>query len=241
MKKILLLGALIVSMLSACQKDDTDLAPGERPDERLNKVLTEYKTQLVSAEHGWKAVLFPEGGSAYNFLLNFSANDRVTMRSDINASTAAEPFESSYRLKALQRPSLLFDTYSYLHILADPDERKSGGERGQGRYSDFEFSFDAATPETITLTGNYNNSKLILTKATQEEANTYIQQIAANAEAFESIQTLTTYFKRLTVGENVFDVSVLTGTKNITFSYYEGDVVSTFSTTYYFTEAAPRL
>lgn len=235
MKKIFLLG-IIVSVLSACQKDNDDPAPGERPDERLNKVLTEYKTQLVGAPFGWKAVLYPEGGSAYNFLLSFSANDRVTMLSDINASTAAEPFESSYRLKALQQPALLFDTYSYLHILADPDATRSGGEWGQGKLSDFEFSFDSVTSDRIELTGNLNGSKLVLVKATQEDAGNYIQNIAANAKAFENINNFTTYFKRLTVGDHVVDVSVLTGTRKITFSYYEGDVLSTFSTSYYFTE-----
>ncbi|MHC2991698.1 hypothetical protein OB13_08900, partial [Pontibacter sp. HJ8] len=71
-------------MLSACDKEDNDPAPGERPDERLNKILTEYKTQLVGAENGWKATLFPAGAAAYTFLFRFSENDRVTTVSDIN-------------------------------------------------------------------------------------------------------------------------------------------------------------
>lgn len=234
MKRGILLGFWMVILLSACQKQ-TDPAPGERPDERLNKTLSDYKTQLVGAEHGWKATLYPEGGAGYSFLLRFGENDRVTMTSDINATTAAEPFESTYRLKAAQRPSLLFDTYSYLHILSDPDPSKSGGDYGQGLYSDFEFSFDSATPDLITLTGNLKGSKLTLERATQQEAQTYIQGIVATAQAFENINNFTTYFKRLTFGGNKVDVIVDTDRRSITFSYFEGDVLKTFSTTYRYT------
>ena len=68
---------LLIGLLSACEKDDNDPAPGERPDERLDQVLSEYKAQLVGAEHGWKATLYPEGGSGYSFLFDFKENDRV--------------------------------------------------------------------------------------------------------------------------------------------------------------------
>jgi hypothetical protein len=235
MKKITLLGILIVSMLTACQKDN-DPGPGERPEDRVNQALTEYKATLVSAQHGWKAVLHPDGGAGYSFHFIFSENDRVTMLSDINATTIAEPFQSSFRLKALQRPSLIFDTYSYLHILSDPDATKSGGDWGQGKYSDFEFLFDSVTPETITLTGSLKGSKLILTKATREEAENYIKRIGEQANAFRNIDKLTTYFKRFTVGTSTFDISADTERRLITFSYYEGDTRRSFETSYYFTQ-----
>jgi hypothetical protein len=235
MKKGILLGVWMVIWLSACQKQN-DPAPGERPDERLNKILTDYKTQLVSAPHGWKATLLPDGGGGYSFLLRFGENDRVTMTADINPATAAEAFESTYRLKAVQRPSLLFDTYSYLHILSDPDASKSGGDWGQGRYSDFEFFFDSATSDQITLTGHLKGSKLILERATQQEAQSYIQQITANARVFENINTFTTYFKRLAFGANTVDVNADTNRRTITFSYFEGDVLRTFSTSFRYTQ-----
>jgi hypothetical protein len=221
-------------MLSACDKEDNDPAPGERPDERLNKVLTEYKTQLVGAEHGWKATLFPAGGAAYTFLFRFSENDRVTTVSDINPGAAA-PLESTYRLKAVQRPSLLFDTYTYLHVLADPDATKSGGDWGQGRYSDFEFSFDRVTPDSMVLIGNYNGSRLVLTRATADEATNYIGRVNENARAFESINNFSLYFKQLVVGGQAFDISVNTNLRTITFTYGEGTEVKTFTTGYYYT------
>lgn len=234
MKKILIYSLFIVLGLSACEKEDKDTPLGTS-DERLNEALVEYKDQLVNAENGWKATLFPSGGAGYSFLFDFSQNDRVTMLSDINPTTSTESFESTYRLKAMQHPSLLFDTYSYLHILSDPDASKSGGDYGQGKYSDFEFRFVSATPDSIVLSGIYNESKLILVRATQDEARQYIGQLAKNAEAFEEINNFTTYFKRLTIGNKSYDMAVDTERRNLTFTYKNGGVVSTFTTSYYFT------
>lgn len=233
MKKIVLFGLMIIFGFSACEKEDENLPLGTS-DKRLSQVLSDYKSQLTAAEWGWKATLFPEGGAAYSFLFDFAQNDRVNMSSDINEETT-EVFESTYRLKAMQHPSLLFDTYSYLHILADPDARKSGGDWGQGQYSDFEFRFDSVTENSIYLTGIYNGSKLILEKATQDEANQYINSIAKHARGFNKINTFETYFKRLTVGGKSYDLSVIPERRNITFSYYNGDYLQTFSTTYYYT------
>ncbi len=55
--------------------------------------------------------------------------------------------ESGYRLKATQRPSLIFDTYSYIHAAADPDPNVSFSPTNSGGYgwgTDFDFSFTEA-------------------------------------------------------------------------------------------------
>ena len=235
MKRILLVGLLLISFLSGCQKEN-EIAPEERPDARLNKILSDYKTQLVSAPYGWKAVLYPASGAGYSLLINFAENDRLSMTSDINAATAATALESTYRLKAMQTPSLLFDTYSYLHILSDPDATVSGGDWGAGKYSDFEFTFESVTAETITLKGNLQGSRLVLTKATQDESSNFIARAAATATLFQNINTFTTYFKRLTAGSTVLDVATDTDLRTITFNYLEGGATRTFTTSYYYTE-----
>ena len=235
MKYIFRLCLLMVTLLSACDKKE-EIRPGDRPDERLNQTLTDYKNQLVSAENGWKAILYPEGGSAYSFFIKFNANDRLSMTSDINANTAATALESTYRLKALQRPALLFDTYNYMHILSDPDETKSNGDRGAGKYSDFEFSFESVTAESITLKGNLQGSRMVLTKATKDEADNYIKRVAERVKAFENINNFTTYFKRLVLGNVAYDVAVDTNLREITLTYFEGETAKTFTTGYYYTE-----
>jgi hypothetical protein len=64
----------------------------------------------------------------------------------------------------LQQPSLIFDTYSYLHLLADPDPNVNGGRVGAGLSSDFEFYVDSTVADTMKLVGRFNGSKAILTK-----------------------------------------------------------------------------
>jgi len=179
MKKIYLLSWLLLSLLTACQPDDNDPAPGQRPEERLSQALADYKTQLVSAPYGWKAILKPTGGGLYSFFLKFNENDRVAMAADISSGAAGPPVESTYRLKGMQVPALIFDTYSPLHILADPDPQALlqtiglPGEPGQGLFSDFEFAIDSLATNVVQLTGNLQQSKMILVPATQEEFNAY--------------------------------------------------------------------
>ncbi len=237
MKRIVFFGLVLMSFFSACQKDDTPI-PGEGPDERLNATLNNYKTLLVSSEFGWKAVLSPSGGSGYSFLMKFNQNNRVTMSSDINAGTTV-PFESSFRLKAIQQPSLLFDTYSYIHVLSDPDANVSGGDWGHGKYSDFEFSFESATEETINLKGVYQNSRLTLVKATREDAENYINNVLASAKAIENLNLLSNfYFKRLSIGNNSFDVVIQPESRTINFYNAQG---SRTGSSFYYTENGIRL
>lgn len=235
MTRSIIFGFLLIFGFSSCQNDDDALPAGERPDERLNIALTEYKSKLVNAPYGWKAVLYPAAGAGYSFYFIFTENDRVTMYSDIDASTASVPLESTYRLKAMQRPSLLFDTYSYIHLLSDPDPTVNGGVVGAGKTSDFEFAFDSVTENSIELEGNFNGSRLYLEEATQEEAQGFIPDIAENVSVFEQIDNFKTYFKRLTLNGNEYDITVNTNFREISFSYTTGTIVNNFVTTYYYT------
>ena len=219
---------------SSCQQDDEGLPAGERPDERLDATLTEYKSKLVSAANGWKGVLYTGTGGAYNFYFVFFENDRVTMYSDIDATTASVPMESTYRMKAMQTPSLLFDTYSYIHILSDPDPSKNGGIEGAGKVSDFIFSIDSVAENSMELIGNFNGTRLVLEEASQEESQNFMPGIAENLVAFEHINNFKTYFKRLTFDEQEFDLTVNTNYREITFSYFTGNALNSFTTNYYY-------
>ena len=148
-------------------------------DERLSETLANYQTALASAP-GWKLFVYPKGLEASDikiggltYYVKFTADNRVSMVSDFSRDIAATPKQSSYRLKALQRPSLIFDTYSYMHIAADPDPQVSLSPTGSGGYgygTDFNFSFKEVTPkDTILLEGNFNKSAAVLVKATQAE------------------------------------------------------------------------
>jgi hypothetical protein len=178
MKKLLIYFFALTTLLSACTKK-TDELFDQTVDERISATLTNYQTALAQAP-GWKLFVYPQGLKSQDievggvtYYVKFNNNNRVTMVSDFLTSMASTPKESGYRLKATQRPSLIFDTYSYIHVAADPDPNVSFSPTNDGGYgwgTDFDFSFTQATPsDTIKLQGNFNKSDAWLVKATDAE------------------------------------------------------------------------
>ena len=127
-KNLLYTFLAIITLVASCRKDD-DNAFDKSPDERLNETLQQYQAALSGSPYGWNANLTTADGGSYRFYFSFNESNRVEMYSDFDSTTATTIRESSYRLKALQQPSLIFDTYSYIHILSDPDGAVSGVTR----------------------------------------------------------------------------------------------------------------
>lgn len=173
MKKYIIAGTLLCILAASCRKDNDGSVFGTKPEERMNNTLTAYKQQLTGGTNGWKAYLFPDGGQGFGFYFKFGENNRVNMLGDLTPATGKDLSESSYRMGALQRPSLLFDTYNYLHLLADPDRNVFGGLPGKGYDSDFEFGYDSTRTDTVFLTGNAKQSKMVLVRASAAEEAAY--------------------------------------------------------------------
>lgn len=233
MKNLIIIFFIIAAVLSSCKKEDKSVFD-KSPDERLNEKLAAYQGQLSGAQNGWKGLLRTDSGrgNTYSFYFKFNNANRVVMLSDFDSLSAVTLKESSYRLKALQQPSLIFDTYSYLHVLSDPDPGINGGVTGAGLFSDFEFYFDAATADTIKLVGRFNGSKMTLVRATKAEEDAYTAgQLAAGL----NINKILTYFKRLTFGTQLYDIKIDPVTRQFVFSWLDGSGnLQTFSTGYYF-------
>ncbi len=134
MKKILYALILITTIVS-CKKDKA--AFDKDADDRINEQLTSYQSVIVGSANGWTATLKTRLGMVFSFYFRFNDSNRVFMSSDFDTTTAGVQKESSFRLKSLQQPCLLFDTYSYIHILADPDASVDNGNYGSGLMSDF--------------------------------------------------------------------------------------------------------
>jgi hypothetical protein len=245
-KKLFLYLVVLLAAFASCKKEDAT-AFDQSPDERINATISKYQSLLSGAQHGWKGVVQPAGGGAYSFYIKFNDANRVVMYSDFDSSTATTPRESSYRLKALQQPSLIFDTYSYLHLLSDPNENTTtiqsnvnglrGGTLGLGLQSDFEFAIDTATADSIRLIGRQHGTKALLIKATQQEATAYAnRQLATALLQLQNLNKILFYFKRLTVGGKVYDLSINDNTKTIVFTWVDGSgITRTFNTNYYYT------
>ncbi|HEY8387335.1 MAG TPA: DUF4302 domain-containing protein [Parasegetibacter sp.] len=169
MLKNILYIAMTATLLVSCRKDNDPIF--EDPDKRLIAQLGEYREMLISAENGWNAILFPNGGEGFMYHIQFKPDNGVVMFSDFDENTASTSGGGTWRLKALQRPTLIFDTYSYLHLPADPDGDISGGTTGVGLQSDFEFYFAEVKNDSVKMKGLYNGSTMTLVKATKEESD----------------------------------------------------------------------
>ncbi len=236
MKRSILYLLFLTTVFFSCENSD-DTVFEESADVRLNAALASYEKQLVEAPYGWNAVIYPGGGGTYGFYFKFDDKNRVTMYSDFSDASAAKSKESSYRLKAMQTPSLIFDTYSYLHVLADPDKDVNGGILGEGLKSDFEFSIfpDSVKTDVITLVGRKNQSRLVLTKATQAQATAYSNGDLAKGLLFNNIGKYIPYFKRITLGANTYEITVSKESRTIKMTWLNGSTPKTFTTNYYLT------
>jgi hypothetical protein len=177
MKKILIYICLLTGLVSGCKKDSDPIL--EDPDKRLSAELAKDQALLLSATDGWLATIYPKGGKGFSFYFKFNAEGKVAMLSDFNSTTALTPAESTYRLKALQRPTLIFDGYNYIHMPSDPDATVSGGSASTatGLQSDFEFAFTEVSGDSLKFEGTFNKNPMTAVKL----SNTEGQSIAKGA------------------------------------------------------------
>lgn len=198
MKRIFLYLFVAAAALSSCHKEDKSVFD-QTPDQRVNAALAQYQADILSSANGWKALYHTGTGQDFNFYFTFNDQNRVVMYSDFDTSTTSAR-ESSYRIKALQQPCLIFDTYSYLHLLADPNPYVNGGDAGAGLKADFEFAFDTVSGDTIKLKGRQNGTELDLIKASKQEADDWIKGNWKNALTMMHAGEFLTYFKRTNIG-----------------------------------------
>ena len=238
MKKVLHYILILSVVLAACNKD-TDMVFEETTDERIAKTLTGFQTALSQAP-GWKLFVYPSGLKSQDievggltYYVKFTDANRVTMVSDFSIDMATTPKESGYRLKAVQRPSLIFDTYSYIHVAADPDPEVSSSpapQPGFGWGTDFDFSFTETTvTDTIRLKGNFNGSDAIMIKVTKAEIDAAFAGGLASIVNRTSTYANATPFIVLPGGSNLkinvaFDLYLYV----ITFSYIDatGNIIT---------------
>lgn len=234
MKKSILYLFLAAASFWSCENSD-DSVFEKSADTRLNEALASYESQLAGAQYGWNAVIYPGGGGSYGFYMKFDDKNRVSMLSDFSDESAVKVKESSYRLKAMQTPTLIFDTYGYIHVIADPDGEKNGGADGEGLISDFEFTIypDSLKADRLVFIGRKNKSKLVLTRATQAQQVAYNSGTMAAGKALENVSKYLVYFKRVTLGNTTYGISVDPVSRMITFTWLDGSTPKSFTTMYY--------
>ncbi len=251
MSKIVI-GLFFTSLvMTGCQKKVSDLIGGQTVDQRLSVALAAYQNVLTQSPYGWILIEYTTGqainqgattnGSkaAFAYYMQFNDSNQVVMFSDFDSTMAKTPGTSSYRIKAVQRPSLIFDTYSYIEVPCDPDPAvsKSPFGPGLGWGTDFEFSFsDNVSPaqlgDTINLIGNLNGSNAILVKATQAQRDAYFNGTFANSFVFDKILN---YFKHASIGGQEIEFTPGINNHVVDVNWLEAGNLKSASTTYYVT------
>ena len=141
-------------------------------DERINNTINGYVDDLKSSPYGWMASINTKEGY-YRFWMSFKSNDSVVMYTDNSKYDVFKqiPDTSTFAFKALQRPTLIFDTYSYLSYINDPNPGISGDPAGGylGLNTDFEFEVDSVKNEIYYMTGLINRVNAVFKKASAED------------------------------------------------------------------------
>ncbi|WP_170137655.1 DUF4302 domain-containing protein [Chitinophaga dinghuensis] len=185
MKRLALYTMLAISA-TACTKSSDPFM--EDPDKRLIQRLDEDMQLLTSSQYGWKATIYPKGGKGFFYYFKFNKDNSVEMLSDFNTTTATTSKSSTFRLKALQWPTLIFDTYSYIHLPNDPVSGVSGGTAGAGLQSDFQFAMDKMKGDTFYVNGIDRGNVMMMVKMTSTE-----QQDVLGGKIADRMNGLPTY------------------------------------------------
>jgi len=172
MKKYIrtILATLSLASLGACSETVTmDGSVAQRVDAAID----EYMDELSGADYGWLLNVMSDEG-IYRFWCEFGNDNTVTMFTDNlhYPELNGIPKTSTYNMRAMQRPTLSFDTYTYISLINDPDNSISGGSGNHGLNSDFELEvvdYDAEKGR-FNLMGHVNKVAASMTKATREEA-----------------------------------------------------------------------
>jgi hypothetical protein len=158
---------LFAFLLAACSEEQPIFE--EFSGVRLSEYITQSNATLQSSPYGWKMTYYPDESQygGYRFLFKFKENNRVDM-----ASESGDFQESSYRIDYSQGPVLVFDTYNYIHDLANPNDSK--GAKATGLSGDYEFIIQKITEDSLQLTGRKKHVNIRLEKATEQDGEDLI-------------------------------------------------------------------
>lgn len=241
MKKSLIFFFGILALFSSCKNDD-DTVFDQSSDTRINAKIKEYSDLLTGATDGWKATYDPQKDvcGAWKFLIKFKSDGTLTMLSDYDDNSSANAMSSKYAISVIQKPSLIFTTYSYLHRLSDPSP-DFGGEAGKGLKGDFQFEIEDFRNDTLFLKGHYDKSilKLVRAKASDNVFASMSPKIAAFNNIFNNPDL--PYFKILTVGSTQLELDYSAEQRILLFRYSENGAITSQLRPFEFTADGLRL
>lgn len=169
--------------------------------------------------------------------MDFAESNRVRMYGDFNDESLSAAQESSFAIRNTGIPSLIFDSYNYIHLPADPDNGVNGGTQGVGLSSDFEFSILHVSQDTLILKGNLRSNDLKLVQISSGD------RTAVEGQGFlTTVNNVKNYFAaklnnyilvNVNGQERKVGISYGHSTRQLAYSYFDessGDVSSSTAT-----------
>ena len=221
MKKIFNILLLSIVLLTSCN-NETIVSTDNSATNRVDAIVKGYIEELATAPHGWIAEIQTSKGY-YQFYMTFTNTNMVTMYTDnlmYQDQYFAKAQTSTYNFRSLQRPTLSFDTYSYIHILNDPNDAISGGTGNMGLETDFEFEVNSYADDVFNLVGRINRVDARLRKATEYES----KQVETGA-MMNVLQNTANYKKGqfCYVTDNETQISVTLGAREVEIAHVRED------------------
>jgi hypothetical protein len=210
--------SFILLAFAACDNDfesEFDLSP----DERANEAVKEFKEALTaSSEYGWLTHYYPNPDKlgSVTYMLKFEETGTV----NVNWDYYDFPDEAEYSVKMLEKPLLIFDTYSKFSRMTDPEIGKAG--KGFGGELEFGFIRKSADGDTLYLAERVNEDPMVLVKATAE-TSTQLREYAKYTEHLERLNekvVVPFYFNLSVEGWDTKVNMVFSGDKIIAFLNY---------------------
>ncbi len=168
--KIFAAMCLVMGVAASCTREEPVANEGNM---RVQRQIDHYNAELTGAEYGWIAEINTVLGGIHTLWMGFDDNGKVNMYFDYveyYRELETTKYESSYRIKPMQLPTLSFDTYSFLSIFSDPNQLNNGaGQAGTGLGADFEYEILDYKNDVFTLVGLKNSQNATMRKATQKE------------------------------------------------------------------------
>lgn len=172
MKKILYFFITLL-IISGCKKSSFVSDFDQTPQDRMATSVAAVSNTLTSASNGWVATLSTSAGGGFGFYMTFDDKQNVSMYADLTDDASITSASSTYRVKTGLGADLIFDTYNYLAMLADPNASAFGGTQPTGFKSDVEFTFVRTSADSIIFIGKQYRQLLKMVKATAAQKATY--------------------------------------------------------------------
>lgn len=220
----LLLLATMPLFLTSCLHDQEDVFD-ESASTRMQTYLSNAKSTLTSAEHGWAFDYYPDrklsmGGVAYGVQFSDTAATVTCVLAPGKKET------SYYRMTTDDGPVLSFDTYNTLmHYFATPSSSQYQAYDG-----DFEFVIDSVGSDCIKVHGKRSLNTMYLRKLDKS-----IEDYTADASAM--LHAFTLVGATGTIGSTEVAVTVDTDSQ---WFYFKSDDKNEASTAYIVTDKGVR-